>query len=458
MKIVLASPHFPPRFIGGVETFVKRLADGFLRLGDQPTVIAVEAIDQPTGAPRIDVDSSFGYPVYRVSLDLTKSGRPLAFHYGAPQVDQALSNILSNVRPDIVHVHSGYLLGVDWLAQARAVGATTLLSLHDYWILCPRMTLTHPDGRICSGPESAAKCAWCLATERRRYRMLDTVTGGAVGRTVARLGSAPRTSRMMSATSSVATVLERQRALLTAVSQIDEVVSPSRFTRDQAIAAGFPGERIRVIRSGVVSNISRRSPRPVGPVRRFGFLGQVAPHKGVHVLIDAVRRLQGAPLTLTIHGDLTRSLDYVAGLRARAAGDARITFAGAYTTDDLDAVFAGLDVVVVPSTWYENAPFVILEAQRAGLPLVASRLGGMRELISDERDGLLATAGDAADLARQLTRLLDPALVCSLAAAAPAVRTFEEELHDLRLWYAAMRAQTNESDTSERDDHGRCRR
>ncbi|MEQ1907970.1 MAG: glycosyltransferase family 4 protein [Vicinamibacterales bacterium] len=458
MKIVLASPHFPPRFIGGVETFVKRLADGFLRLGDQPTVIAVEAIDGPSGAPRIDVDSALGYPVYRVSLDLTKSGRPLAFHYGAPQVDQAIGEIISAISPDIVHLHSGYLLGVGWLARARAGGATTLLSLHDYWVLCPRMTLTHPDGRICSGPESAAKCAWCLATERRRYRVLDTWTGGAVGRTVARLGAAPGVSRMMGPTSSVAAVLERQRAQLTHVSQIDAMVSPSRFMRDQAVAAGFPGERIHVIRSGVVSNISRRPVQSVGPIRRFGFLGQVAPHKGVHVLIDAVRRLEGAPLTLTIHGDLTRSTDYVADLRARAAGDERITFAGAYTTDDLDAVFAGLDVVVVPSTWYENAPFVILEAQRAGLPLVASRLGGMQELISDERDGLLATAGDGADLARQLARLLDSALVCKLAAAAPAVRTFEEELHGLREWYAAMRAPIDVSGGSEREEHGRCRR
>lgn len=440
MKIVLASPHFPPRFIGGVETFVKRLADGFLRHGDDPTVITVEAIDGPPGAPRIDVDTAFGYPVYRVSLDLTKTGRPLAFHYGDPQLDRALGDLLATIRPEIVHLHSGYLLGVSWFARARAAGATTLLSLHDYWILCPQMTLTHPGGHVCSGPESAAKCAWCLATERRRYRMLDTWTGGAAGRAVARLASVPVVSTIVDATVDVASVVERQRSQLTNVPQIDAMVSPSRFTRDQAIAAGFPGDRINVIRSGVVSNISRRDLRSVGPIRRFGFLGQVAPHKGVHVLVDAVRRMQGAPLTLTIHGDLTRSPDYVADLRARAAGDPRIAFAGAYTTDDLAAVFADLDVVVVPSTWYENAPFVILESQRAGLPLVASRLGGMRELISDEQDGLLATAGDATDFARQMERLLDPALVCKLAAAAPAVRTFEEELSGLRQWYATMRA------------------
>ncbi len=448
MKIVLASPHFPPRFIGGVETFVKRLADGFLRLGDQPTVIAVEAIDGPSGAPRVERDSAFGYPVYRMSLDLTNSGRSLAFHHGDPQVDQAIGDILSGVGPDIVHLHSGYLLGASWLARARAGGAKTLLSLHDYWLLCPRMTLTRPDGRICTGPESAAKCAWCLATERRRYRLLDTATGGVLGRTIALMGSAPGVSTLIGGTESVGAVLERQHEQRRHVSQVDAMVSPSRFARDQAIAAGFPGEKIAVVRSGVVSNISRRPAQSAGPVRRFGFLGQVAPHKGVHVLIDAVRRLPTAPLTLTIHGDLTRSTDYVADLRARAAGDARITFAGPYTTDAIDAVFAGLDVVVVPSTWYENAPFVILEAQRAGLPLVASRLGGMRELISDERDGLLATPGDGADLARQLARLLDPALVCTLAAAAPAVRTFEEELLDLRGRYVALRTPIDESDRS----------
>lgn len=440
MKIVFASPHFPPRYIGGVEVYVKRLADGFLRLGDAPAVIAVEEIDGRAGEPQIEVDSSGGYPVYRLKIDLAHQPRSLGFHHGDAAVDRTIGGILSSIAPDIVHLHSGYLLGMHWLGDARRLGAATLLTLHDYWPMCPRITMTHPDGRVCTGADSALKCAWCLATERRRYRLLDTMSAGLAGKAVASVEHVSVVARLLERRPAVAALAERRRTHAECMAAIDAVVAPSNFMREQAIAAGLPSERISVIGNSVLSNIERRSRAQVGPVRRFGFLGQVAPHKGVHVAIDAVRRLPSAPLTLTIHGDLTRSPEYVADLRARAGHDERIVFAGPYRSAEINDVCSELDVVVVPSVWYENAPFVILEAQRAGLPVVASRLGGMRELVADERDGLLANAGDAADFARQLERLLDPALVCTLAAAAPTVRTFDEELHALRTWYTELRA------------------
>jgi glycosyltransferase involved in cell wall biosynthesis len=59
----------------------------------------------------------------------------------------------------------------------------------------------------------------------------------------------------------------------------------------------------------------------------------------------------------------------------------------------------------VPSIWYENSPIVVLEARAAGRPVIASRSGGLVELVQDEVDGLLFTTGDSRDLARQLQRL-----------------------------------------------------
>ena len=89
---------------------------------------------------------------------------------------------------------------------------------------------------------------------------------------------------------------------------------------------------------------------------------------------------------------------------------------------------ASLDALVVPSVWIENAPFVIKEAFAAGVPVVASNLGGMAELVEDGRNGLLFSAGDSADLRRVLTRLLDePALLATLRAGLPRVRTIDED-------------------------------
>ena len=94
-------------------------------------------------------------------------------------------------------------------------------------------------------------------------------------------------------------------------------------------------------------------------------------------------------------------------MRQNAAGDDRISFPGPYDQDQLAQVLADADVLVVPSTWYENTPFVILEAFEAGVPVVASDLGGMSELVDPGQNGYLFEAGNATSLATVLRDLRD---------------------------------------------------
>jgi glycosyltransferase involved in cell wall biosynthesis len=90
---------------------------------------------------------------------------------------------------------------------------------------------------------------------------------------------------------------------------------------------------------------------------------------------------------------------------AAAKGDARITFAGAYGEQDTARVFADMDVLVVPSTWYENTPFVVLEAFAAGVPVIASDLGGLSEVVTPDKNGLLFAPGDVGALSRAIERV-----------------------------------------------------
>ncbi|HIE69618.1 MAG TPA: glycosyltransferase, partial [Planctomycetes bacterium] len=85
----------------------------------------------------------------------------------------------------------------------------------------------------------------------------------------------------------------------------------------------------------------------------------------------------------------------------------RITVDGPFDREELAQALAQIDVLVVPSTWHENAPFVVLEARAAGLPVIASRFGGLIEVVDDGIDGELFTPGNAADLAKRLQRLVD---------------------------------------------------
>jgi glycosyltransferase involved in cell wall biosynthesis len=169
--------------------------------------------------------------------------------------------------------------------------------------------------------------------------------------------------------------------------------------------------------------------RPPDAVQlRLAYIGQISPHKGVHVLIDAVRQCPQPAIELVIHGDLTRDEPYAERLRKRATGDRRIHFAGPIARQDLNGLFQRVDVLVVPSIWYENSPMVIHEARSAGLPVIASGMGGMLELVRDEVDGLLAEPGSAESLARQLRRLIgDGSLLDRLREGVRRPTTIEEE-------------------------------
>ena len=112
--------------------------------------------------------------------------------------------------------------------------------------------------------------------------------------------------------------------------------------------------------------------------------------------------------------------DYIASLRHAAAADPRIRLAGAYGAAEGDDVFAGMDVLVVPSVWYENTPFVVLEAFAAGVPVVASDLGGLSEVVREGENGCLFPAGDARSLGALLQSLAaDPGRLRRLCMPTP---------------------------------------
>jgi glycosyltransferase involved in cell wall biosynthesis len=452
MKILIVSPHFPPRYIGGVEMYTKRLADMLLARGERPEVVAAERVDITQSSMKVERESEFGYPVHRLSGPIVRERERLGIGFDSPECERAMNRIFDDSAPDLLHLHSGYLLGGPALAAARHRRIPVVVTLHDYWFICPRITLTHPSGAPCSGPESAAKCAWCLATEKRRYAMPDTMLQGRLGRGVIATLTQSTVAPLAARLPSVRQLSTRLSVLLDLLQSANVILSPSHFLRDQMIRAGMPGSRIQVSRYGIEIVPVQRSRRSAESTLCVGYLGQVAPHKGVHVLIEAVRRMATDRLEARIYGDLTREPGYVEHLRDLAAGDTRITFPGPYVRAQVYEILGGLDVIVVPSVWYENAPFVIQEAQASGVPVVASRLGGMRELVSDQENGLLFEPGNANDLARQLQRFIDePRLVERLEPNPGVVRSVDSEFDELHGHYARLLTNLSQSPAASPD-------
>jgi glycosyltransferase involved in cell wall biosynthesis len=143
--------------------------------------------------------------------------------------------------------------------------------------------------------------------------------------------------------------------------------------------------------------------------------------------------------TLDIYGNLRRFTLFLEELRRLAAGDERINFAGAFPRGYLNQVLSGLDVLVVPSRWYENQPGVIFEAFAAGIPVVGTDLGGISEFVKHEQNGLLFELENAEDLAHQLQRLgEEPGLMERLREGIGLVKTVKEDVDDLEKLYTTL--------------------
>lgn len=434
MKLLLAVHHYPPRYTAGAELYTHRLARWLIAHGHEVEVVCVEELngDRPA-ALTARLDHHEGVPVWRLSLGM--AGAPFSWSYDHPLINAWLAEHLAQRRPHLLHLHSGYLLGAGVLETAALANLPAVVTLHDYWFLCPRITLLRGDGSLCQAvPADPAVCAWCLQMGRRPYRYAEQLSGGAAG----------AAWRHFSGAGDGATIAARRSFLHRALTSASVAVAPSRFLAQQFAGALSP-ERLQVIRLGM--DPGPPAPRLTAPrasTLRLGYVGQIAAHKGVHVLARAIGLIadNGRPVTLTIYGDPGQHHQYGDRLRRQVAGDARITLAGRFENSRIAEVLAGLDALVVPSIWYENSPLTILEAQAAGVPVITSALGGMAELVQDGVDGLHFRPGDAADLARQIRRLRDnPELLAQLRAGVRPPPTIDDEFSALAAVYARVARQ-----------------
>jgi glycosyltransferase involved in cell wall biosynthesis len=380
-------------------------------------------------------DSYEGLAVWRLSFNMAASDDPQRWSYDNPILGRWFETFLRRTQPDIVHFQAGYLIGIAPLVAAVAAGIPTMMTLHDHWYVCPRIALQRGDGSLCSQiPDDPAGCAWCARLESRRYRIPDQLTAGLFGRAVQTLALDRERGQ----------IVERRVHLQSALALPDAVVVPSDFLA-QRIRPFVAPDRLHLSRLGLETDrfVAQQRPAPDG-VLRIGFTGHVAPHKGVHLLIEAFRKLagHGRSVELHIYGSLDADVKYVRRLRQMAGDNRNVYFHGRFENQQVATILGGLDVAVVPSICYENSPLAILEAQAAGIPVLAAAIGGMPELVRDGVDGLHFAPANAADLAHQLQRLIDePELLPALRSGVKMPRDIDDEMLQLSAIYQQLAPQ-----------------
>jgi glycosyltransferase involved in cell wall biosynthesis len=421
MKVLIAVHHFLPRHHGGAEWRAFRTASELQRRGTQVQLLTVESISNEGESELGFEDTEYeGLPVRRLFYDLKSSSDPFRWSYRNPVVERQTQRLLREFQPDVMHLIGGYLLSGTAIEAAHEAGVPVVLTLTDFWFMC-------------------------LREEQRRYRWPAMYTLGLWRWGDTMIRRAGRRLQLTESSRMDALMKERRRYLRQALGQAAAVISPSRFLKNLMKERGYCPQPFHYIRQGLETN--RWAPaewRPEAGRLRIGYIGQLAPHKGVRLLVEAFERLQAGARRpeLIIYGDMERHPQFVRRLRSETEGRADITFAGTFSNQQVRAIHAGLDVLVVPSTWYENSPTVILEAFASRTPAIVSDLGGMAELVRHNVNGLLFEPGDVASLAQRLQRVLDDdALLPRLRQGIGPVKAVEDETDELDAIYRTVQGQ-----------------
>ncbi|HXW70694.1 MAG TPA: glycosyltransferase family 4 protein [Methylocella sp.] len=275
-------------------------------------------------------------------------------------------SLLDDARPDIVHCHNIYhqltpsIIGV---AAERKI--PVVMTLHDYKPICPVYT------RLRNG-EPCSACATGNFESVLKYRCVDG-----------------------SFTKSFVLWLEaRFQTWKRSYEQVAQFIAPSRFMFDSA-RLRFPDSQITYIANGIDASKIIPAESDSGYVIYFG---RLSAEKGVKTLLRAhAASGQAWPLVIAGTGPLSQEL-------ITNFPDAK--FLGHIQGADLQHAIAAASIVVVPSEWYENSPLSVLEAMAYGKPIIASRIGGIPELVVDGVTGVLFEPGDIKVLQREIIALI----------------------------------------------------
>jgi glycosyltransferase involved in cell wall biosynthesis len=452
LRVLLVVHRFLPRYYTGTEVLTRDTGLELLARGHEVHVLTT---DPEAGDKSLDVRyEDYDYRGLKVrALGLPKRSSRLEHirdEYHNDLVADHVRRYARWVRPDVVHVFHLTLLSGAVLDVFRELGVPVVYTPTDFWAICLRGSLTKPSGELSEGPDDiSSNCLECRRAEKwfPPYEVPSRADKGAFYRKMAERALEKRKNEHHNMPL-VRAVLARTEALRERFNGVDAILAPTEIMRRKLTENGLDPSLMTLSPYGMDLSGFRDAKTPRSDVLRLGYIGTISPKKGLDVLLSAFGRLpEDGRVTLRVCGDFKGFPEYARRVYAQAGEDPRINFAGSFPNEKMTAELGKIDVLVVPSTWYENAPLVIYSALAAGIPVVAANLGGMAGIVRHEENGMLFRPGDPEDLARQLERLAsEPGLLEELEKNAEHVRTVGDSVDEMLELYRRLREEKSSND------------
>lgn len=447
MRKVLFTVHqFFPEFFAGTEVLTLNTAKEFQKRGYQVGILTLYHNETPKdyrygGLKRADYD---GIPVWKLDYNFYQTPNPLTNEFNNPYMAEFMNSFLSEFRPDIVHIMHTFRFSASVIDIYKYYNIPVVMTATDFWFICSRIQLMDSSNKNCCGPKyHGAKCIRCIAKQTKSpfSVMLDKIPLILLG-----LG-AFMTKWKSSASDNIKAVqflYQRQSYLMKQFNKIDHVIVPTEIMKRMLRKNGAKKENITKLHFGM-DNVRLTEEVPTKKFKdsiTFGYIGSILEHKGLHVLIKAFSSLDAENTTLLIYGDTNTNPAYTERIKKIAGDDKRIKFMGTFPNAQIKTVFNDIDVLVVPSIWYENTPLVIFSAFEAKTPVIATNLAGLTEVIKHEINGMVFPKNNCKKLQDILNRFInEKTLLEKLSSQIEPVKTIGQSVDELILIYNKLLTQ-----------------
>lgn len=387
-RLVLLAGWYYPESLGGTEAYVHALATDLQQRGHSVT-LAAPSVDEQEHEYEYDGVSVYRYPVAQQPTRDEAQGK------AEPAFIDVFAQWLAREQPDIVHSHSLTRgCGPYHLQEVAKAGIPYLVTVHTPHVVCGRGTLMRWGSVPCDGAFRPARCAACCMQHRGLPRVAAwPLAFGSWPDAPAFLPNAART--VLGYRGALQMQYERTMA---ALARAERVIAVSKWLFDALDQSGVSKSKLRLSRQGIpIKHTSASRGRVQNARFRIGYVGRFDPVKGVDVLIRAFVGIpQERAIELHLFGIAQgeEGAAYLAKLRELASRDSRVVFRGSLAARDRQRELAQLDLLAVPSVWFETGPLVVLEAFAAGVPVLGSDLGGIPERVVHNESGWLVPPGD----------------------------------------------------------------
>jgi len=368
MRIVIVIHGFPPEYMAGSEVYTLHLAKELKKKHD---VFIFHRIENPFLKEYELIEAEFeGIKKYMINI-------PYLPHYFEgryinPKVDKIYEQFIDKIKPDIVHFGHLNYLSTNIIEITKRKGYPVIFTLHDFWLYCPRGQLINRRDESLCYDINTNRCIKCL----EEYLANDEQAELKVQQRIEHI----------------------QRNV---VEYVDLFVSPSKFLLNKMVGFGIPKEKMYYLDYGFNYEFFRNYKKKSSNKIRFGYIGRIIPTKGVHLIIDAFNKIKDNNVELRIYGS-SSTLDYL----KKRTKNKNIIFKGAYKNWEISNVLSEVDVLIVPSIWFENSPLVIHEAALAKIPVITTNLGGMAEYVKNGVNGLTFERNNVEDLLDKIKQFI----------------------------------------------------